>query len=137
MSDTATVAGATVPRHPYLRYVAASGISLAIDVGLFLALLRAGLPSPGAAGAGYAAGTLCHWWLSSRVVFAGKAAEPGSARRAQQGLFLLTAIAGLASTTAIAALGEAIGADPRAAKLAAIVISFQATYLLRRRIVFA
>ena len=32
--------------------------------------------------------------------------------------------------------GSALGLDPRLAKLAAILVSFQTTYLLRRHIVF-
>ena len=32
--------------------------------------------------------------------------------------------------------GSALGLDPRLAKLAAIAVSFQTTYLLRRHIVF-
>ena len=36
----------------------------------------------------------------------------------------------------IVGTGSAFGFDPRLAKLAAIVVSFQTTYLLRRHIVF-
>ena len=51
-------------------------------------------------------------------------------------LFVGSALVGLAVTTAIVGTGSAFGFDPRIAKLAAIVFSFQTTYLLRRHIVF-
>ena len=47
-----------------------------------------------------------------------------------------SALVGLGVTTAIVGGGSALGIDPRLAKLAAIVVSFQTTYLLRRHIVF-
>jgi hypothetical protein len=43
---------------------------------------------------------------------------------------------GLATTTAIVGAGEWLGADPRLAKLVAIGISFQLTYLLRNVLIF-
>jgi putative flippase GtrA len=87
--------------------------------------------------AGYAAGIGAHWLLSSRAVFTGALAEKGKARRQQQALFLASALVGLALTTGIVGAGSLLGADPRLAKLAAIAISFQATYILRRKVVFA
>ena len=42
----------------------------------------------------------------------------------------------LAAFIAIVGVGTAMGLDPRLAKLAAILVSFQTTYLLRRHIVF-
>ena len=44
---------------------------------------------------------------------------------------------GLAITSAIVGIGTHIGLDPRLAKLGAIAVSFQTTYLLRRAVVFA
>jgi len=43
---------------------------------------------------------------------------------------------GLALTIAIVGAGDWAGGDPRLAKLAAIIVSFIATWLLRSRIVF-
>lgn len=121
----------------YLRYIAASAIALAVDMGLFLAAMALGMQSALAAALGYLAGIAAHWLISSRAVFTGRVAERGTARRQQQILFFGSALVGLAITTAIVGLGSTFGLDPRLAKLAAIAVSFQVTYLLRQRLVFA
>ena len=121
----------------YLRYIVASAGALGLDLCLFMAALAAGVPAVAASGLGYGAGIAAHWLLSSRAVFVGSLADPGRARVQQQLLFVATAIAGLLTTMAIVAAGGMIGADPRLSKLAAIAVSFQLTYLLRRRLVFA
>ena len=101
------------------------------------ALLDAGLAPVPASATGYCAGILVHWLISSRLVFADGAAARGTGERHRQKLlFVGSAIVGLAVTTAIVGGGSALGLDPRLAKLAAIVVSFQTTYLLRRHIVF-
>ena len=121
----------------YLRYVAASAAALGVDFALFLACLSTGMPAMLASGVGYCAGIGAHWWLSSRAVFAGGLAAPGGDRRRQQGLFLGSALVGLAITMGVVGLGARLALDPRLAKLGATALAFQATYLLRRRIVFA
>ena len=121
----------------WMRYVAASVLALATDAGLFLALLGAGMTAWGASALGYSSGILVHWLVSSRIVFADGAAVRGSdERRRQKALFVWSALVGLAITTAIVGGGEAAGMDARLAKLIAIAVSFQATYLLRARFVF-
>ncbi len=121
----------------YLRYLVASAGALGVDMAVFLAAMALGAAPALAAGLGYSAGILVHWLLSSRAVFSGRLAPPGTARRQQQALFLGSAVVGLAVTTAIVGLGDALSLDPRLAKLAAIAVSFQLTYVLRRRFVFA
>ena len=121
----------------YCRYVAASAASLAVDFGIFMVALSAGLLPALAAAAGYCAGIVCHWLISSKAVFVGQVAESGAARRQQQLMFVVSAFVGLGITTAIVGLGSRQGLDPRIAKAVAIAVSFQATYLLRRRVVFA
>ena len=121
----------------YLRYVVASAPALGVDMALFLGAIHLGVPAVAAAAIGYGTGIGVHWLLSSRAVFVGSLAVRGAARRQQQALFLGSALIGLAITTAIVGLGEAIAVDPRLAKIVAIGLSFQATYLLRRRVVFA
>lgn len=124
-------------RHTYFRYILASGGALCVDLGLFMAALASGLAPAAAAGLGYCAGILAHWLMSSRAVFVGRLADRGWARRQQQALFLGSALVGLALTMAIVGLGHRLGVDPRLAKLVAIGVSFQVTYLLRRSLVFA
>ena len=128
---------AYVWRATYARYIAASGAALCLDIGIFLLMLRAGVPPVAASSLGYCAGLALHWVISSRLVFADAAAR-GSRRRAQQkGLFIVSALIGLAITSAIVGIGTHFGLDARIAKLGAIAVSFQATWMLRRSVVFA
>lgn len=121
----------------YLRYVAVSAVALGLDTSTFLLLIGGGMPPVAASGIGYTLGIAAHWTLSSRAVFADKLAPSERGRRAQVLMFVLTALVGLGLTMAIVGTGHALGLDPRVAKLIAIAISFQSTWLLRRRIVFA
>ena len=121
----------------WLNYLLASVLALGSDAGLFLLLLDSGLAPMPASAVGYCAGILVHWLVSSRLVFADGAAARGTGERHRQKmLFVGSALVGLAVTTAIVGTGSALGLDPRLAKLAAIIVSFQTTYLLRRHIVF-
>jgi putative flippase GtrA len=122
---------------PYLRYIAVSAVALGIDMGAFLMLIAAGTMPALGSGISYLTGMVAHWLLSSRLVFGSYLAEAGSARGKQQGLFLVSALAGLLITMCIVGLGDWMGLDPRLAKLAAVAVSFNATYLMRRKIVFA
>jgi len=121
----------------YTRYIGASVASLGVDFAIFMIALTLGVPPAIAAAAGYIAGIACHWVISSRFVFAAQLAADGTGRRNQQGLFILSALVGLGITTGIVGLGSHFGLDPRIAKGAAIIVSFQATYLLRKKVVFA
>jgi putative flippase GtrA len=121
----------------YTRYIGASVASLGVDFAIFMTALSLGVPPALAAACGYIAGIVCHWLISSRFVFTEQVASEGAARRNQQGLFVLSALVGLGITTAIVGLGSRFGLDPRIAKGVAIVVSFQATYVLRRKVVFA
>ena len=120
-----------------LRYLIASALSLGIDLGSFLGLLALGAAAAPASAAGYALGILAHWLISSRKVFNDSVARRGPQRTRQKAMFVISALIGLAITTAIVAAGTLAGIDPRLAKLAAIAASFTATWLLRSRIIFA
>lgn len=121
----------------YLRYVGASAASLGLDFALFMAAMSVGVPPAIAAAFGYIAGIACHWLLSSKLVFVGQVALDSAGRRQQQALFVLSALVGLGITTGIVGLGSRYGLDPRIAKGIAIVVSFQATYVIRKKVVFA
>lgn len=121
---------------PYLRYVAVSAVALGVDMGVYLGGLQTSVPVTAAAAFGYLCGVAVHWILSSRLVF-DDVAERGLARTKQKALFLTSAVIGLGITVGIVAGATWLGFDPRIAKLAAIAVSFQTTYLLRRTIVFA
>lgn len=119
-----------------LRYLVASAVALAADLGCFLAALSLGLAAVPAAVLGYCAGLQVHWLISSRFVFSPETVWRGRAAVAQQLLFASTAMVGLALTAGVVWAGTQAGADPRLAKLAAIGASFVATYLLRVTAVF-
>ena len=120
----------------FLRYVLASVGALAVDMGCFLGLMAVGLGPAPASALGYSMGILAHWLLSSRTVFTGRVADRGGARTRQKALFVISALAGLALTTAIVAGSAATGIDPRIGKLVAIVLSFALTWWLRNIVVF-
>jgi putative flippase GtrA len=121
----------------YTRYIGASAASLGVDFAIFMAALSLGIPPALAAACGYIAGIACHWLISSRVVFTGQMASTLAGRRQQQAMFVLSALVGLGITTGVVGLGSRYGLDPRVAKGIAIVVSFQATYVLRKKVVFA
>ena len=118
------------------RYLLASVGALAVDMGTFLALLSLGMWAAGASAIGYTLGIAAHWIMSSRAVFTDSVAERGAARNRQKALFVGSALAGLAITTLVVWAGDNAGMDPRLAKLAAILVSFIATWLLRAKVVF-
>ena len=120
----------------YVRYIAASAGALGVDMLVFLALLEGGVAAAPASALGYGAGIGAHWLLSSRAVFANDVARDARDRSVQKALFLGSALAGLALTALIVGVGDMAGLDPRLAKLVAIAASFQATWLLRRQLVF-
>ena len=120
----------------FLKYLLASAIALAVDVGAFLLLLSLGLAAAASSALGYSLGIVTHWLISSRKVFADTVAEGGGARTIQKAGFIVSALMGLALTTLIVGIGDAAGIDPRLAKLAAIGVSFTSAWLVRSRIVF-
>ncbi|GGB55062.1 GtrA family protein [Blastomonas aquatica] len=119
-----------------LRYLAVSIGALAVDVGVFLGCLGAGIAPGPAAALGYSLGIIAHWLLSSRAVFNDTVAAGGRGRLVQKSLFVISALAGLALTTLIVILADRAGLDPRAAKLVAIAVSFAVVYLVRSQVVF-
>jgi len=124
----------TLLRATALRYLGASVVALGADMGAFLLLLHVGLAAVLASALAYGLGVAAHWWLSARVVF--DVAE-GAGRWAQKGLFVASALVGLGLTALIVGAGARAGFDPRGAKIAAVGISFIATYLLRSLVIFA
>ena len=121
----------------WLRYLLASIIALLTDTGLFFVLFHLGVAAVAASAIGYVTGIAVHWLISSRTVFAESAAARGTGQRnTQKALFVGSALVGLAITIGIVGAADLAGFDPRLAKLVAIVVSFQATYMLRRHVVF-
>ena len=121
---------------PYLRYIAVSGAALVADMSVFLLLIAAGTAPAIGSGLSYLVGMGAHWLLSSRLVFAAYLADTGAGRSKQQGLFFASALAGLVVTMAIVGFAGQYGLDPRLAKIIAVAVSFNATYVIRRKFVF-
>ncbi len=103
----------------------------------FLALLATGMPAALASAQSYSLGIAVHWFVSSRAVFVDGVAARGPARTRQKALFVASALVGLALTAGVVGLGSALGLEPLLAKIAAVGVSFVATWLLRARVVFA
>jgi putative flippase GtrA len=118
------------------RYVVVSGLALALDLAVFLALNRA-FALPTLAGVvGYACGIVLHYHLSRRFVFT-DAASKKSAHRLF-GEFFASGLIGLIVTAAVIALATGIlGVGPLPAKLIAIAASFLGVFVIRRSVVFA
>ncbi|TYC91673.1 GtrA family protein [Novosphingobium sp. BW1] len=123
-------------RSRFVRYALVSLAALAVDMGVFLVLLKLAVSATLAAVLGYAAGILAHWLASSRMIFADRLAAKGAGRLRQQSGFLVSALVGLGVTGATVWLCGLAGWDARLSKLAAIVLSFQLTWLLRKHVVF-
>ncbi|MBS0481817.1 MAG: GtrA family protein [Proteobacteria bacterium] len=119
-----------------VRYLLASVLALAVDMGSFLTLLHLGSPAMPAAAVGYSLGIVAHWLLSSRAVFTEGVARRGPERTRQKAMFVLSALLGLALTTVIVGAASHIGIDPRLAKLIAIGTSFTVTWMLRKALIF-
>ena len=126
-----------MPGRVYFRYVAASAVSLGVDLALFATAIAFGAAAVPASILGYSAGILSHWLLSSRFVFGDRIVGRGERRAEQQALFVASALAGLAVTTLVVGAGDMLGAPPLVSKLAAVAIGFQLTYILRKKVVFA
>jgi putative flippase GtrA len=129
----AMMAGAIFARFTFLRYLLASVCALCCDMLLFLALIRMEAHPALAGFAGYSAGLLVHWLISTRFVFL----SAGQATHGQRVGFIVSAVIGMGITLVLISGLTAIGAAPAIAKLFAIPASFLAVYAIRKYGVFA
>lgn len=120
----------------FSKYLVASAVALAMDVGTFLWLLDLGTDPTLSASISYTLGIFAHWILSSRLVFSLRVARAGRARTLQKTQFVLSALTGLCLTAAIVTFGSYLAIDPRLAKIAAIAVSFATVWHLRNRYIF-
>jgi len=126
---------ALLGRFSITRYLLASIVSLAFDVALFMVLV-AFMTDPGwASAAGYTAGIVVHWLISSSFVFPGKTKD-GAALQLQRLGFIGTAVLGLGITVSIVSSLTGFGILPVVAKGAAVFVSFFAVYAARKYGVF-
>ncbi len=126
---------ALLGRFSITRYLLASIVSLAFDVALFMVLV-AFMTDPGwASAAGYSAGIIVHWLISSSFVFPGKTKD-GAALQLQRLGFIGTAVLGLGITVSMVSWLTDFGVLPVVAKGAAVFVSFFAVYITRKYGVF-
>jgi putative flippase GtrA len=123
-------------RRLWARYLMASVIALAADLACYWTLVKLHVAPAGAAALGYGLGILVHWLLSTRTVFAEGMNLEGAERVRGKALFVASALVGLCLTVGIVSVATTLGAHAALAKLIAILVSFQTTYLLRKRLVF-
>lgn len=121
----------------YVTYTVASAISLACDMAAFFSCIRLGIGPVPSAFLGYTAGVAVHWLLSSRFVFIDAKQRHGRGKLLRQTLFVATALLGAGLTTGTVGLAVSVGLGPVVSKVIAVAVSFQATYLLRRYVVFS
>jgi putative flippase GtrA len=122
-------------RFTLTRYLAASIVALAFDIAVFSTMLAVSISAAIASAAGYCAGIVIHWMVSSNFVFTGKTRN-GAALHWQRILFAGSAFLGLAITVGIVTGLSGAGVHPVAAKSIAIIISFVAVYAARKWGVF-
>jgi putative flippase GtrA len=124
------------PRLQLMAYGAVSVAALCVDMAVYLSLAATGLVPVVAGIAGYLVGMVTHFALSTRLVFAGRGVHKSETRLLAE--FALSGLIGVVLTSAVIFAGTGIlGLPALPAKLAAIIISFGAVYLLRSRVVFA
>lgn len=114
-------------------YLGAAGVGLALDIALYLFAISHMMPPIFAAAFAYGAGALALGWLCQQGVFAGQTSTVSQLRDRQKAIFLKASAIGLAVTCGTIMFGTAIGMSPLAAKALAIVLSFYASLLPRRR----
>lgn len=120
----------------FSRYLVASVVALAVDIGvLYLLLLAYGVTAGSAAVGGYLAGVVVHYWASRHFVFS--AGWLNDVRWAEFGAFIASGLAGLALTFGIVhILVERLGLPVLVGKGAAVTVSLVVVYLLRASLVF-
>jgi putative flippase GtrA len=120
----------------FSKYLVASLVALAVDLALFVQMIAFHVPAALASALAYSAGIVVHWAISSRLVFKGRVAIARRQRTVQKAQFVLSALVGLAITTAVVGAGSYFGLDPRVAKLVAIALSFLTVWYARNRYIF-
>jgi putative flippase GtrA len=121
----------------FIRYASTSGVALAADMGVFVALTATALAaSVTAAAIGYLTGAVLHYVLSVRFVY--DAQGTGKSHRRLLTEFLATGLLGLALTAAIVwTATEIVGLAPIVGKALAVLVTFVSVYAARTALVFA
>jgi len=121
----------------FVRYGFASASGTVVDLAAFGLMLAGGVGAGLAAMCGYTLGTMWHWQVSSRFVFADRLAPQKGGRGRQQSLFFSSALLGVVLTYCIVELGTQAGFAPTSAKVSAMCAAFASVWLVRLLFVFA
>lgn len=118
----------------FLLYTLASGLALALDVGVLSLALRAGAGLGVAAALGFTAGLLLIYAVSTRLVFRQRRLANA---RLEFACFAGIGLIGLALTEALLwALVTRLHLPPLPAKLATAAAVFLANFMLRKQLLF-
>jgi putative flippase GtrA len=119
----------------FVRYFAASGLALAVDVGLFRAALWMGWQYPLAAMLGFVGGVAVAYVVSVRWVFETRAVKSATL---EFGAFIAVGVAGLLLTEGLLWIAvERLGLAPLPAKLCVAVAVFLFNFGLRKAMLFS
>lgn len=121
----------------FLRYSAASASGTVIDLMAFGLMMWGGIETAFAAAGGYALGTVWHWQVSHRIVFADRLSGSGDGHRRQLALFVALAGMGLTLTASIVEIAVHQGFSAGPAKFIAMCAAFASVWLVRLLFVFA
>lgn len=123
-------------KREFFFYLAVSVLALAIDISiLYLGVVRLAMPGYLAAALAYAAGLVAHYLLSVRYVFAFR--RLAAQRRTEALVYAITGLVGILLSAGMVHLGGLLGQPLTVSKLAAIVVSFVAIFLIRKATLFS
>lgn len=114
-------------------YLGVAAVGLAVDIALFLVGIKLGMLPVYAAAFAYSIAALTLGWLCSQAVFAHHSATLSQLRHRQKMMFLKASLFGLIVTMGTVLIGTTLGMTPLAAKALAIPLSFNLSFIFRRR----
>lgn len=122
----------------FAGYLAVSGAAFVVDFSAYWVLLKFAKFAFVAAAGGYVFGVLCHYALSSRIVFRTRFAQRGLKHEAPAvAKFFAAGATGLLVTAAVVGLlADVMGVHPLIAKLVAAGCSFGIVFMSLRLFVF-
>ena len=120
----------------FFLYALVSALALTVDVAI-LYVTAAHLAMPGylAAALAYAFGLAVHYSLSVRYVFTYR--RLAAQRRAEVVVYALSGLIGILLSAGIVYLGGIFGQTLAVSKLAAIIVSFIAVFMIRKATLFS
>ena len=120
----------------FFLYAMVSALALVVDVAiLYVIATQLALPAYLATALAYAFGLAVHYSLSVRYVFTYRRLV--AQRRAEVVVYALTGVVGILLSAGIVYLGSVFGQTLVVSKLAAIIVSFIAVFMIRKATLFS